>query len=442
MAIALRYAARSDVGLVRSTNQDSGYAGPRLLVVADGMGGHAAGDVASSVTVAELAPLDDDPPGPDLLDALNQRARAANEHLHAMTEDQPELSGMGTTLTAILRAGTRLGLLHIGDSRCYLLREGRLTQITRDDTFVQSLIDEGRITPEEAAHHPQRNVLMNVLNGELSATPSVSVREARIGDRYLLCSDGLSGVVSVDTIQECLSGGPPDDACDRLVDLALRGGGPDNITCIVADVVEVDTNPPSTPQVVGAASDRHTVTPRRPGAARPSAAQRAAALTAAKPSPEGPDEPSGGTRAGRRPPRLLIAGVAVISVLVLAAAAWFGVRTWALQQYFVGATDGQVAIFRGLAQSLGALKLSQVYQEEDIALAALPDYARSRVQESIPATSLTDAQRIVAGLRTQANLCSPNLPSAPPPTSGPTGTPTPAPTASPPASLDCSGSRS
>ena len=207
MNIALRYAARSDVGLVRSNNQDSGYAGPHLLVVADGMGGHAGGDVASSIAIAALAPLDGESHGPD--DALAELERSidhARQDLVDRSVTDPELVGMGTTVTAILRAGNKLAMAHLGDSRAYLLRDGELTQVTTDHTFVQHLVDTGRISPDEAETHPQRNVVMRVLGDfDIDLTPDMSVREAKPGDRWLLCSDGLSGFVSPETIAQTLT---------------------------------------------------------------------------------------------------------------------------------------------------------------------------------------------------------------------------------------------
>ncbi|OMQ14178.1 protein phosphatase, partial [Modestobacter sp. VKM Ac-2676] len=194
MSLVLRYAARSDRGLIRGTNQDSVYAGPRLLAVADGMGGHAAGDVASKVVIAALEHLDDDAPSGDMLQALRSAVFDGSEHLREVIRESPQLEGMGTTLTAILFAGSRVALCHVGDSRAYLLREGQLHQITHDDTFVQTLIDEGRITEEEANSHPQRSLLIRALNGQ-DVEPDLSIRDTRAGDRYLLCSDGLSGVV-------------------------------------------------------------------------------------------------------------------------------------------------------------------------------------------------------------------------------------------------------
>ncbi|MGH3563989.1 MAG: PP2C family protein-serine/threonine phosphatase, partial [Mycobacterium sp.] len=237
MTLALQYAARSDRGLVRTNNEDSVYAGARLLALADGMGGHAAGEVASQLVIAALAHLDDDEPGGDLLSKLDTAVQEGNSAIAAHVDAQPELEGMGTTLTAILFAGDRLGLVHIGDSRGYLLRDGELTQITKDDTFVQTLVDDGRITKEEAHSHPQRSLIMRALTGH-EVEPTLTMREARAGDRYLLCSDGLSDPVSDETIAEAQQIPDVSESAYRLIELALRGGGPDNVTVVVADVVD------------------------------------------------------------------------------------------------------------------------------------------------------------------------------------------------------------
>src|ERR687893_683090 len=254
MTLVLRYSARSDRGLVRQNNQDAVYAGPRLLALAD---------------------------------------------------------GMGTTLTAILFAGNRLGLVHIGDSRAYQLRDGYLTQITKDDTFVQSLIDEGRITEEEAHTHPQRSLLLRAITGQ-DVDPSLTVREARAGDRFLLCSDGLSGVVSDETLAETLlTYHDPRECADRMIELALRGGGPDNITCIVADVVDIDFGEDA-PIVGGSVGDGSDDSPPPD-----SAAARASATTMTRTAPQRIMPQQVAPAASRRKPlRLVLAVVAVLAVLV------------------------------------------------------------------------------------------------------------------------------
>lgn len=238
--LALHWAARTDVGLVRSMNQDSVYAGDRLLAVADGMGGMAAGDVASRLVIEAMGPLDEEFAGNDLLTALRTAVSDANRRIRDEVETDPTKQGMGTTLTAILFSGDRIGMVHIGDSRAYLLRGDEFSQVTKDDTYVQLLVDEGRITLDEASTHPQRSLVSRVLQGQ-PTDPVYSVTAARAGDRYLLCSDGLSGVLRAETIEGVLREYTDVDECvERLVDLALRAGGPDNITAVVADLVGDD----------------------------------------------------------------------------------------------------------------------------------------------------------------------------------------------------------
>lgn len=430
MALAIRYAARSDTGLIRAINEDSGYAGPRLLVVADGVGGHAAGEVASSVAVASLAMLDEDSPGGDLLGRLSSAVTTANKHLSDMVQGDPDLSGMGTTLTALLRAGGRFGMVHVGDSRCYLLRDEDLQQITKDHTFVQTLVDDGRITAEEADNHPQRNLITNSLDGREDIDLDLSVRETRVGDRYLLCSDGLSGVVSEETLRDTLvREADTDVAVEQLVELALKGGGPDNITVIVADVVEVETKPPSAvPVTVGAAADgvvqrNHGDTP----------AGKAAALRPVEPEePEQHDEhrrhdaqhPGGGR--GRT------AVLALLLALLVGGGA-VGAYMWSQTQYYVSARGERVAIFQGLPQDVGPLRTSRLYREEDVELADLPAYQRVRIRDDIATAGLADAQRIVRRLRDQAELCRAAA-ASPGASPSPSLSPSPSPSASPAAS--------
>ncbi len=421
MDIGLRYAARSDVGLVRSNNQDSAFAGPHLLVVADGMGGHAGGDVASSLAVAAFAPLDDEAHGPDdALAELERAMAAARDEIVARVEAEPDLAGMGTTVTAILRAGNKLAMAHLGDSRGYLLRDGVLTQVTVDHTFVQHLVDTGRISPDEAEHHPQRSVVMRVLGDfDVDVTPDLSVREARPGDRWLLCSDGLSGFVSHDTLAETLRDIRDVDACaDRLVQLALRAGGGDNVTVIVADVVDLSDAPdgtaPSTAvAVVGAAAiNRH-----RPTAAADGPAARAATLTKKAVAEDGPDSADDETVGGPRPRTLLaVWGIAAAVVLLLLG----GGYAWSQGQYFVGDDDGTVAVFRGLPASLGPLELARVVESSDVTVEDLPNYLRERVIRGIHASDLADARR-------QVTLLADEVP-GPQPSPMPTFSPRPVPT--------------
>ncbi|MFC3963797.1 PP2C family protein-serine/threonine phosphatase [Nocardia jiangsuensis] len=340
MTLVLRYAARSDRGLVRANNEDSVYAGARLLALADGMGGHAAGEVASQLMIAALAHLDDDEPGPDLLGKLDHATREGNAAIADQVEEEPELDGMGTTLTAILFAGKKLGMVHIGDSRAYMLRDAELAQITRDDTFVQSLVDEGRITPEQAHTHPQRSLIMRALTGN-EIDPTLVMREAKAGDRYLLCSDGLSDVVSDETIANTMREGNTDECADRLIELALRSGGPDNVTVVVADVIDLDYGQ-SHPIVAGAASGVDDDTPPPNTAAGRAAAirpprQSTPRRTAASPEPEPPAK-------SKKLRWIALAVALVIAVGIGLIVGYKMIRS----NYYVGADNGSVVILRGL----------------------------------------------------------------------------------------------
>jgi PPM family protein phosphatase len=251
MTIGLRYTVRSDVGLLREGNEDSAYAGPHLLAIADGMGGHAAGEVASAVAIKTLAPLDKQVDGPEMLRVLGAAITEANFTLRQITISDPATEGMGTTVTALLWSGDEVALCHIGDSRAYLLRDGVLQQISHDHTLVQSLVDEGRLTPEAAQSHPQRSLVVRALQSNIPAEPDLAMLKAQVGDRYLLCSDGLTDVVSDETLRTTLEQLTDlDAAVDQLVDLAIRSGGPDNITCILADVVDTDAGQQPSEEVI------------------------------------------------------------------------------------------------------------------------------------------------------------------------------------------------
>ncbi len=236
--LVIRYAVRSDIGLLRELNEDSAYASARLLAVADGMGGHAAGEVASATAIDALRPLDTEIPAGELLDALDHAVRSARSTLRELAASDPSLAGMGTTLTALVVSGSQLGLVHIGDSRAYLLRAGECFQITHDHTVVQTLLDDGKITPAEVASHPQRSLILRALATNHECDADLQLREVQAGDRYLLCSDGLHEVVDSDAIATVLrTVADPDQAATDLTALAIAGGGPDNVTCIVADVL-------------------------------------------------------------------------------------------------------------------------------------------------------------------------------------------------------------
>lgn len=402
MTLVLRYAARSDRGLVRSSNQDSVYAGPRLLALADGMGGHAAGEVASKVVIASLAPLDDDEPGDDLVTQLREAVQQGNQAISELVANDPDLDGMGTTLTAVLFSGSRLGLVHVGDSRAYLLRNGQFSQITRDDSFVNELLEQGRITEDEAATHPQRSLLLKALTGH-EVEPSLTVREARAGDRYLLCSDGLSGMVSNDTLAEAMQIPDPQECADRMIELALKGGGTDNVTVIIADVVDVDFGEDA-PIVGGAAGDGSDE-----GHQGDSPAARARALTAPPPpqQPAEQAEQAPDPKAKRRKRiRLLVAfGLA----LVLLTAAAIATRYFVLRQYYVGVGSNQeVVVFQGVPGSILGFDLHRVTEGscppeaslcEPLRVQDLQQDARVAVRNGVKRDGLSESRDYIDTLR-------------------------------------------
>ncbi|MGK5521137.1 BofC C-terminal domain-containing protein [Micromonospora sp. URMC 107] len=415
MTLTLRYAAHSDRGLIRDGNQDSVYAGPRLLAVADGMGGMAAGDVASNIVIGAMAPLDEDVPGDALVDALRSAVGTANQQLRDTVDANPQLEGMGTTLTATLFSGSKLGMVHIGDSRAYLLRNGEFAQITKDDTYVQMLVDEGRISAEEASSHPQRSLLTRALDGR-DIDPEYSVRQVLPGDRYLICSDGLSGVVSADTIGETMREyADPQQCVERLVQLALRGGGPDNITVIIADATDQDIVEAS--PIVGGAAARDRGMATSADVSTPAA--RASALSA--PRPPVPEEPAAGADDESDGPRRRPVRAAAISLalLVLVGGAVFGGWSYTQRQYYVGATEnGQVAVFRGIQGEIAGMDLSAVHSTSPADLEDLTLAAQEQVKQGIPAKSKPDAERRLAEL-TSDDPTNPNLKPVCPPSPSP-----------------------
>lgn len=424
MPIALHYAARSDLGLgSKSRNEDSGYAGPDLLVLADGMGGHAAGDVASSTVVGELVELDGVSLGAD--DAQEQLRSAvlrANTQLREAMDGTDDLEGMGTTCIALLRAGSNLVVANIGDSRAFMMRDGKLTQITKDHSFVQALLDEGRISEEEAEHHPQRNMVTRVLTGREDDEPDLSLREGKIGDRYLLCSDGLSDYVAKSSIQDVLaSAETPEDVAERLIDMALRASTRDNVTVVVADVVDTVNAPSDHPQVVGAAADLHTAPDAEETQPAPhTPAEKAAALRreANQPPPaapaghgaDGPTPPAEGPQLAEEAPgsrsstRFRWGALAGVIVLVLVVAGFVAHR-WSQQQYYVSTQAGVVTIFRGVPQDVGPLSLHSVDTKTDIPVADLPSIYRKEVGETLSANDRQDAIAIVERLRGEMVRC-------------------------------------
>ena len=430
MVLTLRSAARSDIGLVRTGNEDSGYAGDQLVVVADGMGGHAAGELASAAAIATMSEMETAGLGDvEALERLSEAVVTTSERIADVVAANPEFAGMGTTLTALAWLGgepARVAVLHVGDSRAYLLRDGVLSQVTRDHTYVQTLIDSGRITADEALTHPRRNLLMRAIDGVHPAEPDVSVREAHPGDRFLVCSDGLCGYVSDGRIHELLGIADPTAVVTALVEAALEVGAPDNVTCVVADVVETDEAlEADTPVVVGAAGEPRN-RERLPGFAFPADAQLdPRAATVVKVSTSSGDGTGGGvgalagvyaeeqssTRRRIRWPWVAVLVAAVVAVVAVVGVTW----TWARNQYFVGNEGGYVAIYRGLPGALGPVGLHAVEQVTTLTVDSLPDFEAMQVENTITVDSLGAAQQVVDHLTSSAAQCTsaPTTPGCP-----------------------------
>ena len=410
MTLRLHSAARSDIGLVRQGNEDSGYAGPNLLVVADGMGGHAAGELASATAVAGMSDVESaHPQSGEVLAALATAIDQTGTVIRGVIDRDPSLRGMGTTVTAIYWMGERIAVAHVGDSRAYLLRDGRLTQLTHDHTFVQSLVDAGRITEEEATVHPRRSVILRALDGLNPVEPDLSVRESRVGDRYLLCSDGMSGVMSTEEITSILVEADPTGAVTQLVELALERGAPDNVTVVVADVTDTDDEGQTDPVVVGAAGEPRVRDQlpevRFPADAQPDGDRLGSATDLAA------DEPG---QNGRRRGLVVTSVVAVAVILAGLALGAFVARTWLQSQWYVAlrgpAGTGTVAIYNGVPGTLAGFDLATVAVDSGLAVGTLPLFDQELVSKGIPAADLADAQRILTELNERAAVCAVNTP--------------------------------
>jgi PPM family protein phosphatase len=464
MTLSLRYAALSDVGRVRKDNQDSGFASERLLVIADGVGGAARGDIASSTAVQILRRLDAPAPE-DPLEALAGAIHRAHDRIAELVDEDPELDGTSTTVTAALFDGDRIGVGHVGDSRGYLLRDGELSQLTKDHTFVQSLIDEGRITEEESRVHPHRNLILRAVDGVHDTDPDLFLVDLAVGDRILLCSDGCSGVLDSARLSDILGTGSVDYAVVELIRASLEAGSTDNITCVVADVVdaaesvdeETSAAASTGPMLVGAAAEQ----PRKAGATSKSffRGHRSGDTGELEPVPgedDGPVDPEE-LRYAPRPPRRFVWLRRAAVLVVVALAVWLLATmayNWTQEQYYVAADGESVAIYKGVQADVPGLTLTSVFQDTDIALDTLPDRRADQVRDGISADDREDAEAIVKRLETFVRIC-PEPEPTPSPSASPSstdtakpkanGTRTPAaasPSASPPSSASPSASAS
>ncbi len=406
----LHYSAISDVGRVRRENQDSGYAGPWLLTVCDGVGGAVRGDLASSTAVQALRKLDQQP-DEDILGQVAGAVHRADDRIAEIVEEDPALNGTSTTATVVLFDGNRFGVGHIGDSRAYLYRRGELRQLTHDHTFVQSLIDEGRITEEQSRTHPHRNLILKALDGIRHEEPDLFEFPAEAGDRVFVCSDGACGTLTDERMKDILGTGTPDFAAVELVRASLEAGSTDNVTCIVADVAEEAPSEDLQPLLVGAAADL----PRRmpigggvAGAVGGLFRGHRSGDTGEIPPVPGEEVPAGAfaadpidpeaARYAPRPPgryawlrRIMVAAVLLGLAWIVLAAGW----SWSQQQFYVGDQDGKVAIFRGIDADLPGISLSHAYEVTDVDLERLSDIDAETVREGIEADDLDDARLTV-----------------------------------------------
>jgi len=392
-SMKLRFAARCDIGQVRKNNEDSGYASHDLLVVADGMGGHEAGELASAATVAAIVEAAANFAEVDqVLELLSDAVITSGEYIADVVSRNRDFAGMGTTMTALAFREDRIAVAHVGDSRAYLLRDEQLQQMTKDHTFVQSLVDSGEITREQAAVHPRRNLMMRAIDGIHAVEVDLSVREARVGDRFLLCSDGLCGVISEATIQECLLNIDLVSAVSALIDAALDAGGPDNITVIVADLVENVTE--SEAVIVGAAADVDTHN-RLPGVTFPEEAVLV---------------PSQSSR--NLVPRRHRLVTALVTLAVAAAGVALGL-TWLASQWFIGVYSPTKAV--AIYQGIPVAGLSRLIEVSSLNSSELPDFERNQIIGTISSASLPDAQATIEQLSARVMVCrtTPNTPGCP-----------------------------
>ena len=404
MAIKIISSSQSDKGKVRSSNQDSGYSGTNLYVVADGMGGHAGGDIASALATQHVAKIDDVYPDSDqAMSSLLEAMREANRNLSDTVSKFNYLAGMGTTMDAVIFTGSIANIAHIGDSRVYLMRDGKLTQITKDHTFVQQLIDAGRLTEEEALIHPRRNVILRVL-GDTSEEPEFDIHQIEVqpGDRLLLCSDGLCGVVPNYLIEENMKVTNLDEAIELLIDEAKEYGAPDNVTVLLLEVIEdaglADYQQPVT--WLGSAANEVVIKQNSAGRIlevfSPKAWFDAFRDLGRKETFYSINDPAlekaigefdGKVRSWKK------RGTALFLVLALiSGGALWGVYSYIQTRYYLGVENGNVAIYQGIKESFGGIGFSTLYKQSEIRIVDLPDFQQELILKSISAESLADAE--------------------------------------------------
>jgi protein phosphatase len=396
-------AAKSDRGKIRSSNQDSGYSGVNLFIVADGMGGHAGGDIASALATQLVAQVDDVYEDTDLaIGTLLEAMQRANEKLSNTVKEYSYLSGMGTTMDSLVFTNGKASIAHIGDSRVYLLRDGVMNQITKDHTFVQTLVDSGRITEEEALYHPRRNVLMRVL-GDASDEPQFDIYPLDVlpGDRFLLCSDGLCGVVPNAIIEENMKVADLAEATDLLVEEALEYGAPDNVTVILVEVRLADEDVvPQSITWLGSAANEVVIKPNSAGRIleifSPKAWLDNFRNSAGKEQYLAVDDPALAEAVkefGGKVRNWKLRGLLLFLVLaILASGTLWGVYSYTQTRYYLSVENGKVAIYQGIKESFGGFGFSHLREVSELDVTTLPDFQQELLMRSISANSLDDAK--------------------------------------------------
>ena len=386
-SLSFRAAGRSDVGLVRDNNEDSGFIGKHFLLVADGMGGHAAGELASSTTVEIVAQVDSNREKlEDLEKQLIEIPKVISKELKNAINKDPSRSGMGTTLTTVVLHDNSLRVVHVGDSRAYLIRDKQIKAITKDKTYIQSLIDNNEITLEEAKTHPQRSLLLQAIDGLTEATAFIDSVEVIAGDKLVLCSDGLTNVVSDQEILQIVNQFEYVGAVSALIEKSLENGGPDNITVIVAEVVSEKYE--NKIVVLGAAAEpRNRI--KLPGLEFPTDIHPF--ITSEFPA----------LKSVTWVKKFVYIFVsALIAILV----GWYSTN-WISKQYYVSNLGDNLAIFQGLNSSIGPVSLSRPVQSFDLDVIVLTKADQQLLRAGIGADSLTEARFIVRRLDQRA-LCS------------------------------------
>lgn len=367
---------KTDVGRVREGNEDSYYVEAPLFVVADGMGGHLAGDVASATAVEIIQSKRSEANAEDP-ESLASIVREANSAIWSRATDDPALRGMGTTCTLLLLEGPTGHIAHVGDSRAYLFRNGELSQVSEDHTLVGRMVREGKLQADEAERHPQRSIITRALGVDEEVEVDLLSIEVTDGDRILLCSDGLSSMIRSDQIKEVLAA--EEDAqttADSLVDAANEAGGEDNITVVIIDIGAEDGAAPATTEHRSDLGERTATDP-----AADTGYHRAIEVSQSR----------------RRWPRVVL--VTLLLLGLLGAAAYFGARYALDNSWFVGADEaGVVTIYRGIPDEIAGIELKEVHETSDISLDALPDFKREDVRAGIKVETLAEAETTVDDL--------------------------------------------